>query len=127
MNTQNFKKRTEALKIPQEIYDKYNDIVNGCEQCQKFAPAPERSKVSGIRAERFGDLWFVDHVDVTLNKKQYLCLVIIDALSNLLFVEVQKDKLPETTLEAFQRCRFEWKLKPKHICGDQYFESKEFK
>ena len=66
MNPTNFKHRTSKLQIPKEIYDKYETIWKSCPSCQKFQHAPERSRVSGMRAEKFGDLWFIDHVDITI-------------------------------------------------------------
>ena len=38
-----------------------------------------------MRAEEFGDLWFVDHVDVHVEDKLWQILVITDAMSNLLW------------------------------------------
>ena len=50
MNLQNFKARTSMLRIPQKIYDAYEKIVKCCESCQRFHQAPERSRISGMRA-----------------------------------------------------------------------------
>ena len=35
-----------------------------CEVCSKLTDAPPRSKVSGMRAEVFGDLIFIDYGEV---------------------------------------------------------------
>ena len=72
MPLSSFKKRTSQLKIPQDIYDLYQSVVTECASCQKHAPAPERSKVTGMRAEVFGDLWFVDHVDISVDEYIYI-------------------------------------------------------
>ena len=53
LNTQNFKKRTSALKIPKDIIDMWEEVVKECPACQKNAPAPERSRVTGMRADNF--------------------------------------------------------------------------
>ena len=42
LSLENFKRRTSALEIPADIYRLYDEIVKGCESCQKFHPAPER-------------------------------------------------------------------------------------
>ena len=61
MSTEQFRKRTSALKIPEDIYAKYDLIVKQCDACQKEKKGPSRSKISGMRSEVFGDLTFVDH------------------------------------------------------------------
>ena len=60
MSTEQFKRRTSALRIPAHIYVKYDDIVKECETCQKSKVAPSRSRISGMRSEVFGEL-FIDH------------------------------------------------------------------
>ena len=59
MSTEQFRKRTSALKIPEDIYAKYDLIVKQCDTCQKEKKGPSRSKISGMRSEVFGDLTFV--------------------------------------------------------------------
>ena len=54
MSTVNFKKRTSALQIPKDIYAMCEDVVTSCASCQKHAPAPTRSKVTGMRAVALG-------------------------------------------------------------------------
>ena len=56
-----FKKRTSQLQLPKDIYDLYEQVVKECEKCSKLTDAPPRSKVSGMRAEVFGDLVFIDY------------------------------------------------------------------
>ena len=47
MSESSFRKRTAALKLPREIYDKYREVVSRCDHCSVARPAPNRSKVSG--------------------------------------------------------------------------------
>ena len=56
-----FKKRTSQLQLPKDIYDFCEKVAKECETCSKLTGAPPRSKVSGMRAEVFGDLIFVDY------------------------------------------------------------------
>ena len=56
-----FKKRTSQLQLPKDIYDLYEQVVKECDTCCKLTDAPPRSKVSGMRAEVFGDLVFIDY------------------------------------------------------------------
>ena len=60
MSSSNFKKRTSMLKIPKDIYELYDEVVKECASCQKFEQAPMRSRVTGMRATHFGDLWALD-------------------------------------------------------------------
>jgi len=68
MSSANFRKRTSALKLPKDILESYDQIVNECISCQKYVQAPTRSKVTGMRATTFGDLWFLDHFDITVDQ-----------------------------------------------------------
>ena len=63
MSTEQFRRRTSALKIPEEIYQKYDLIAKECDVCQKIKKGPSRSKISGMRSEVFGDLTFIDHAE----------------------------------------------------------------
>ncbi len=56
MTPAQLRKRTAALKVPEDIYKEYERICDSCEDCRRFASAPERSRVSGMRATNFGDL-----------------------------------------------------------------------
>ena len=77
MTTEQFKRRTSALKLPKEMYDKFDQITKSCDTCSKAKIAPSRAKVSGIRSEVFGELTFIDHGEVSINpqsKLQFLLL-----------------------------------------------------
>ena len=77
MSTEQFRKRTSALKIPEDIYAKYDLIVKQCDACQKEKKGPSRSKISGMRSEVFGDLTFIDHAEIPLDNKYKLMFLII--------------------------------------------------
>ena len=50
----------------------------------KHAPAPQRSKITGMRALSFGDLWFLDHVDISVDQHIYCVLIMVDAATNFI-------------------------------------------
>ena len=77
MSTEQFRRRTSALKIPEEIYQKYDLIVRECDVCQKIKKGPSRSKISGMRSEVFGDLTFIDHAEIPLDGTYKLMFLII--------------------------------------------------
>ena len=56
MSTAQFKKRTTRLDIPGKVCDLYQHVVKTCPSCKSTKPRPDRSRVSGLRAEEFGDL-----------------------------------------------------------------------
>ena len=57
MSAAEFKKRTTHLDIPGKVYDLYQHVVKTCPFCNSTKPTPDRSRVSGLRAEEFG-AWF---------------------------------------------------------------------
>ena len=61
MSTAQFKKRTTHLDLPGNFCDLYQHVVKTCPFCNSVKFRPERSRVSGLRAEEFGDLIFLDH------------------------------------------------------------------
>ena len=69
MTPSRFKRRTHALRLPEEIQKKYEEVCQRCEVCSRLAPAPSRSRVSGLRAQKFGDLLFIDHTKVQMHGK----------------------------------------------------------
>ena len=100
MTTKNFRRRTSALQLPEDIYEKYEEVVKSCPSCQKYQPAPQRSRVTGMRANNFGDLWFVDHVDISVEKVTYTVLVVVDAATNFVWAAPQKNKVLLQTIRT---------------------------
>ncbi len=78
-------------------------------------------------AQSFGDLWFLDHVDIVVKRKKFIVLIMMDAASNLIWVGPQKNKEMETTQEAMDRCMRELNCKPTVVCADSYFMSRHWK
>ena len=50
MSTEQFKKRTSALKIPAKIYEEYEKVVKQCDTCQKSKI--ETFKIKNLRYEK---------------------------------------------------------------------------
>ena len=66
MSLEQFKRRTSALNLPNSVYSKYELVVKKCEACMETKPAPSRSRTSGLRAENFGDMIFMDHGSIKI-------------------------------------------------------------
>ena len=81
-------------------YSRFKNTRSECISCQRFHQAPTRSRVTGMRAINFGDLWFLDHVDIGIGAYSYCVLIIIDATSNLLWAGPQKTKDHDETIQA---------------------------
>ena len=73
-----FKKRTTHLDLPGKIYDLYQHVVKTCPFCNSTKPRYDRSRVSGLRAEEFGDLLFLDHGSTKIGDKTFRFLIILD-------------------------------------------------
>ena len=61
MSVAQFKRRTNHLDILGMIYDLHHHVVKIHPFCKSTKPRPDRSRVSGFRAEEFGELIFLDH------------------------------------------------------------------
>ena len=79
-----------------------------------------------MRAVNFGDLWFVDHVDISVACKLFLVLLIEDAASNLVWAGAQRTKGHEETISAYLRCIDELAVRPRAIRGDRFFAEPAF-
>ena len=122
MSTEQFKFRTRALHLPKAIYDLYDKIRAECEPCQKASIAPSRSKTSGLRAETFGELTFIDHCQVPLGTGEHInVLVILDGATTLLTTEVVERTTDVTNIPLLRNYFDQYHLQPRCVVGDQAF------
>ena len=120
MSAEQFKFRTRALHLPKEIYDLYDKIRAECEPCQKASIAPSRSKTSGLRAETFGELTFVDHCFVPIGTGEHITvLVILDGATTLLATEVVERTKDSENIPLLRNYFDQYHLQPKCVVGDQ--------
>ena len=111
MSGEQFKRRTHALHLPKEIYP-----------CQKAAIAPSRSRTSGLRAEQFGELTFIDHCQVFLGTGERInVLVILDGPTTLLTTEVVERTAEESNMSLLRNYFDQYHLQQKCVVGDQAF------
>ena len=84
MSLAQFKKRTTHMDIPGKVYDLYQHVVKTCPFCNSTKPRPDRSRVSGLRAEEFEDLIFLDHGSTKIGDRTFGFLIVLDgAISHL--------------------------------------------
>jgi len=127
MSTEQFRKRTPALKIPEDIYAKYDLIVKQCDTCQREKRGPSRSKISGMRnSEILRDLTFIDHAEIPLDNKCKLMFLIIYDGATQLMTSFPCEKKTENATAALLMDYFDLdQLSPKYIVGDQGFSGLE--
>eukprot|EP00435_Cladocopium_sp_Y103_P069455 s1543_g33.t1 len=126
MSTEQFKRRTSALKLPKEIYEKYDAITKSCGTCSKSKIAPSRVKASGIRSEVFGELTFIDHGEVPINAHSKLqFLLLFDGATSLTTAYVVQNRSDATTILLLLEYFEAYQLNPKYIVADQAFMGPE--
>ena len=122
MSTEQFRKRTSALKIPEEIYLRYDQLIKQCDTCETQKMTPTRAKVSGIRSEIFGELTFIDHGEVAIDEKHKLTfLIVFDGATTLMTAYPVKDKTEPETISHLLDYFETYQLNPKYIVGDAGF------
>ena len=126
MTTEQFKRRTSALKLPKEIYDKFDQITKSCDTCSTARITPSRAKVSGIRSEVFGELTFIDHGEVPINPQSKLqFLLMYDGATSLSTAFVVQNRSDTVTISHLQEYFETYQLNPKYIVADQAFMGTE--
>ena len=121
MLTAQFKKRTTHLDIPGKVYDLYRHVVKTCTFCNSTRPRPDRSRVSGLRAEEFGDLILLDHGSIKIGDKTFRFLIVFDRGTSHLTTYPCKSTSPSGIMSKLHEWMDTSKMKPKAICADMAF------
>ena len=121
MSTAPFKKRTTYLNIPGKVYDLYQHVVKTCPFCISTKPRPDRSRVSGIRAEEFGDPIFLDHGSTKNGDKTFGFLIILDGATSHLTTYPCKSISPSEVISKLHDWMDTFQMNPKAICADMAF------
>ena len=116
MSTAQFKKKTTHLDIPGRVYDLYQHVVKTCPFCNLTKPRPDRSRVSGLRAEEFGELIFLDHGSTNIVDKTFGFLIVLNGATSHVRGHLHQKSFPNfvSGLDTFQ-------MNPKAICADVAF------
>ena len=126
MSARQFKLRTSELKLPSSIIDKYEEVCKQCETCQKHHPAPVRSRVSGLRATEFGDLVFIDHGSIKVNRLLFQFLIIVDAATMFIQVYAIKSTGIDESISCVRDFLDTFHCKPRSLVGDSAFQVGEW-
>ena len=84
--------------------------------------APSRSKTSGLRADTFGDMTFIDHCQVPLGTGEHIIVfVILDGATALLTAEAVTTTQEVENITVLRNYFDQYHLQPKSIVKDQAF------
>ena len=118
MSSAQFQKRTTHLGIPGNVYDLYQHVVKTCPFCNSTKPRPDRSRVSGLRAEEFGDLIFLDHGSTTKGDQTFGFLFVLDGATSHLAAYPCKSTSPSESVSKLHEWMDTFQMNPKSICAD---------
>ena len=120
MSTAQFKKRTTRLDILGKIHDFYQHVVKTCPFCCSTKPRPDRSRVSGLRAEEFGDLIFLDHGSTKIGHKPFGFLINLGRATSHLTAYPCKTSSSEV-ISKLHEWMDTFQMNPKAICAEKAF------
>ena len=104
MSTAQFKKRTTYLEIPGKEHDLDQHVVKKCPFCNSTKPRADRSRVSGWRADEFGDIIFLDHGSTKIGDKSFGFLIILDGATSHLSAYPCKSASPSAVISKLHQC-----------------------
>ena len=121
MSLDQFKRRTSRLEIPKETYELFDEVVKACSGCRGLVKQYPRSKVSGIRADSFGDTVGIDLCFPTVFGEKRVVFVSVDLATSLVFCELIEDNSIDCLQRAIISLIDQWHLTPKRIVCDTEF------
>jgi hypothetical protein len=129
MSVTQFRRRTNRLALPESVYEKYEHICRTCKVCSQYARPPARSRISGIRAENFGDIIFVDYAEIKVEGARggnVVALLLLDGATSVLWAQAQRSYEAGETLDSLREWRDIHSCRPRTICGDSAFFQPHF-
>ena len=118
-----FRHRTSSLRLPEDVHDRYKEVVQGCEHCVKKKPPLQRSKVTGLRADNFGDIVFIDHADVKIRSETYTVFIVVDGATTSVTAFAPRTKESYETVQCLMEWMDTFHCTPQSICADMAFQS----
>lgn len=82
---------TKALDIalPAYRYEYYEVVCKKCKDGLTYSPAPSRARVSGVRADIFGDIFLIDHAEMHDLGARHISQIVLGAAPALLYAHAQ--------------------------------------
>ena len=109
------KRRAHALRGLQDILKNYEEVCGRCEVCSSIAPPPAGSRISGLRAQEFGEHLFREHTKVHVQGQTGMIFIVLDGATNLLWARAQPDEGNETILQALRDWMGHYQCRPRGI------------
>ena len=103
------------------VYDLSQHVVKTCSFCNSTKPRPDRSPVSGLRAEEFGDLIFSDDGSIKNGDKTFGFLIVLNGATSHLTTHPCKSTSPSEVTSKFFEGRDTFQMNPEAICADLAF------
>ena len=103
------------------MYVFYQHVVKTCPLCNSVKPRPERSRVSGLSAEEFGDLIFLDHGSTKIGDKTFGFLIVLDGATSLLTAYRCQSTSPSEVISKIHGRMDTVQMNPKAICAHMAF------
>ena len=96
----------------------YQHVVKTCPFCTSTKPRPDRSRVSGLRAEEFGDLIFLDRGSKQIGDKTFGLMFILFGWSYITFDSISCKSTPRSEVSSkLHEWMDTYQMNPKPICG----------
>ena len=92
-----------------------------CPFCNSIKPRPERSRVSGLRAEEFGDLIFLDHGSAKIGDKTFGYLIVLNGATSHLTAYPCKSTSSSEVIAKLHEWMDTFQMNPKAICAYMAF------
>ena len=109
------------MNIRGKVDDPHKHVVKTCPFCNSTKPRPDRSRVSGLRAEEFGDLIFLDHGSTKIGNKTFGFLIVSDGATSHLTEYPCKSTSPSEVISKLHEWKETVHLNRKAICADVAF------
>ena len=106
------------MDIPGRIYDLHLHAVKRCPFCNSTKPRPDRSRVSGLRAEEFGELNFLDHRSTKKWRQNLGCLTVLHGATSHLTAYPFQSTSPSEVISKLHEWMDTFQMNPKAICAD---------
>ena len=97
-------------------------MVKTCPFCNSTKPRPDRSSVSGLRAEEFGDLIFLDHGSTKVgDNKLWIFEFFLDGATSHLTAYPCKSTSPTEVISKLHEWMDTFQMNSKAVCADMAF------
>ena len=88
-------------------------------------PPLQRSKVTGFRADNFGDIVVIDHADVQIRSETYTVLIVADGATTFVITCAPRTKDSHETAQCLMEWMDRFHCIPNKLTADMAYQSTE--